>query len=80
MTIKEFEVQFALGTLTPLKLFLKMLSMQNEDTIESGDWCDNRNPDIEIRDDGDIQVMLANEIMFVFNSKEEYEGICNYRG
>ena len=79
MTTKEFEVQLALGTLTPLKLFLKMLSMQNEDTIES--WDDNRNPLIEVQDDnGDIHVEIVNEeVVFVFNAKEEYMGMFNYK-
>jgi len=81
MTTKEFKIQFALGTLTPLKLFLKMLSMQNEDTLKSGDWDDNRNPLIEVQDDnGNIHVNLTEEeVVFVFNSKEEYIGTYNYK-
>ncbi len=80
MTKKEFKVQLALGTLTPLKLFLKMLSMQNKGPVERGDWKDDRNPEITTKDhSGDIHVELVNEVVFVFNSKEEYIGMFNYK-
>lgn len=81
MIIKEFKIQYALGTLTPLKLFLKMLSMQNRDIAESAGWNDNRVPLIEVQDDnGDIHIEIVNEeVVFVFNVKEEYMGMFNYK-
>ncbi|KKL51160.1 hypothetical protein LCGC14_2298270 [marine sediment metagenome] len=80
MTEKEIQIQFALGTLSPMKMFLKMLSMQNEDTITSDDWDDDRNPSITTKDDGNIHVEISDEVVFVFNSKEEFKGIFNYQG
>ena len=77
MTEKELEIQLALGTLTPLRLFLKMLSTQKEDTIKSDDWPDDRNPKITTKDDDDkdIHVEISDEIVFVFSSKEEFIGV-----
>ncbi|KKN10149.1 hypothetical protein LCGC14_1039420 [marine sediment metagenome] len=79
MTEKEIQIQFALGTLSPMKLFLKMLSMQNEDTIKSDDWDDDRNPSITTKDNGDTHVEISDCVVFVFNSKEEYVGMFNYK-
>jgi len=76
MTIKEFKVQLALGTLTPLYLFLQMLSMQNR--VANEGWDDNRNPVITTQDDGDIHIEINDYIVFVFNSEEEYMGTFNY--
>lgn len=76
---KELEVQFALGTLTPLKLFLKMLSMQNRTASESEGWFDERAPKITTQDDGDIHIEISNEVVFVFNSEEEFMGMFNYK-
>ena len=73
------KIQLALGTLSPMRLFLKMLSMQNIESIESDDWEDNRNPEIDTKDDGDIHIEIDDEIVFVFNSKEEYIGTYNYK-
>ena len=75
------EVQLALGTLTPMRLFLKMLSMQNEEGIGKDDWPDNRKP--EINDDngsGDIHIEISENVVFVFNMKEEFIGTFNYKG
>ena len=79
MSNKEMEVQLALGTLTPLKLFLKMLSMQNKDTIKSGDWHDNSNPEITTHSDGKIHIGIGDKVVFVFNSNEEFIGMFNYK-
>ena len=78
MTEREIQVQIALGTLSPMKLCLKMLSMQNEDTIKSGDWNDERNPKLTTQDNGYIYVEVSGCIVFVFNSKEDYIGLFNY--
>ena len=79
MTKKEFEIQLALGTLSPMRLFLKMLSMQNEDGIKSDDWADERKPKITTGQstDNDIHIEVSDEVVFVFNSKEEFIGMFN---
>lgn len=79
MSNKEMEVQIALGTLSPMRLFLKMLSMQNEDGVKSGDWTDDRNPTITTRKstDNDIHIEISDKVVFVFNTKEEFIGTFN---
>ena len=80
MSNKEMKVQLALGTLSPMRLFLKMLSMQNEDNIKSGDWTDERSPKIEIQNsNGSIHIEISESVVFVFNSKEEFIGMYNYK-
>jgi hypothetical protein len=80
MSDKEIEIQFALGTLSPMALFLKMLSMQNEEGIKDYDWADNRTPKIASpRGDGTIDVEISDEVVFVFNSKGEFVGTYNYK-
>lgn len=82
MSKKEMEIQLALGTLSPMRLFLKMLSMQNEDGIKSNDWDDERKPKITtntITDDDDTHVEISESVVFVFNSKEEFIGIVNWK-
>lgn len=80
---KEMKVQFALGTLSPMKLFLEMLKTQNEDTIKSGDWPDNRTPKTTPREkdnESNIYVEVSDKIVFEFNSKEEFIGVYCYKG
>lgn len=79
MSKKEMEIQLALGTLSPMRLFLKMLSMQNEDNIKSNDWSDERTPKIttDRSIDNDIHIEVSDEVVFVFNSKEEFIGMFN---
>ena len=76
------KIQLALGTLSPMKLLLKMLSMQNEELIKTGDWNDERTPEIT-RSSGaikcDFHVELSNKTVFIFNSKEEFIGTYNYK-
>lgn len=81
MTKKEVEIQTALGTITAMELFLKMLSMQNEDGIESNDWDDERKPEITSSKstDNDIYIEISGEVVFVFNTKEEFIGTYNYK-
>ena len=88
---KEMEVQLALGTLSPMKLFLKMLSMQNEEFIKTHDWDDERTPKITTNcygtgtttpfpfEDVNIHIELSDKTVFVFNSKEEFVGTYNYK-
>ena len=77
MTEKEIQVQIALGTLSPISHVIS--SMQNEDTIKSEDWDDDRNPSITTQDDGNIHINISNEVVFVFSSKEDYIGMFNYK-
>ena len=79
MTKKEFEIQLALGTLSPMRLFLKMLSMQNEDGIKSDGWVDERTPKITKKKNGYIYIEVDDQIVFVFNAKEEFIGTLNYK-
>ncbi len=80
MSEKEMKIQLALGTLSPMKLYLKMLSMQNNDGIKSEDWNDERTPEITTKDDGNIHIEISDKIVFIFNSKEEFIGTFCYRG
>ena len=77
MSKEEFKTQVALGTLTPLKLFLRMLSMQTPETINTMDWPDDRNPKIRKKNDG-VRVEISGKIVFFFNEKEEYVGSYCY--
>ena len=79
MSKKEMEIQLALGTMTAMSLFLKMLSMQSEVGIKSDDWTDERDPKITTGEstDNDIHVEISEEVVFVFNSKEEFIGMFN---
>ncbi len=80
MTNKEMKVQIALGTLSPMRLFLKMLSMQNEDSIEKDGWLDDRKPKINRKEwDGNIHIEINDKIVFVFSSKEEFIGTFCYK-
>ena len=81
MSKKEMEVQMALGTLSPMRLFLKMLSMQDEDGVKSGDWTDERKPKITTSKstDNDIHIEISDGVVFVFNTKEEFMGAFNYK-
>jgi len=87
ITDKEMEIQLALGTLSPMKLFLKFLSMQNEDGVKTNDWNDERTPKITTEwaigkpyDNNEIHIELNDGVVFVFNSKEEFVGTYNYKG
>jgi len=85
-TNKEMDVQLALGTLSPMQLFLKMLSMQQEDLIKTHDWDDERTPKITTEwssgkpyENNEIHVEISSSVVFVFNSKEEFVGTYNYK-
>ena len=80
MSKKEMEVQLALGTLSPMQLFLKMLSMQNEDNIKRKDWKDERSPKVEVQNsDSSIHIEITDDVVFVFNAEEEFIGTFNYK-
>ena len=79
MTEKELKIQLALGTMTAMSLFLKMLSMQNEGEIKSDGWNDERKPKIISNNgiDNNIHIKISEGVVFVFNSKEEFIGMIN---
>ena len=76
ITLKELKVQLALGMVTPMQLFLVLLSMQSVEDIETG-WRDLRKPIIEDTikfSDNCIRIEMKNGMIFIFNKKEEFLG------